>query len=116
MSYDLSFWRYKPGVRHDHQAVYTQLSDGGDVEGLEDLPINTIVARIAQVFSDGWERLSDDVWESEGAGFQVFTTKQYFAVTCYGVEGEDMNKFIDVLTDFECRLYDPQVGRRFDEA
>ena len=28
MSYDLDFWRYKSGVKLDHQLVYEQLSNG----------------------------------------------------------------------------------------
>ena len=43
MSYDINFWRYKPGISLDHQEVYEQLSDGKRVEGLEDLPIREML-------------------------------------------------------------------------
>ncbi len=37
-------------------------------------------------------------------------------VDCYGMAGEEMNKFIDIAPEFHCRLYDPQVGVCYDGA
>lgn len=114
MSYDLNFWKYKPGISLDHQAVYGQLSEGEEVEGLEDLPIEALLARIGEVFSD-WEQLDRLNYESPGRGaFQLSTTRQSLRVDCYGMVGEDMNHFIDIGAEFACPLYDPQVGQRFD--
>ena len=39
MSYDIDFWKYKDGVRMNHQKVYERLCKGEQVEGLETLPI-----------------------------------------------------------------------------
>ena len=115
MSYDLNFWKYKPGVSLDHQAVYERLSDGEEVDGLEELPIETMLARIGEVFSK-WERIDDRNYEHPDLGsFQLSTTSQFVRVDCYGMDGEDMNPFIDIGTEFGCPLYDPQVGQRFDE-
>lgn len=36
-------------------------------------------------------------------------------IDCYGMDGEDMNKFIDILFEYGCPLYDPQVGERYDD-
>src|SRR5215471_11993977 len=58
MSYDLDFWRYSASVTLDHQMVYEQLSDGHRVEGLDDLPIDAVVRRVNEVFSD-WQKLDD---------------------------------------------------------
>ena len=38
MSYDLNFWRYKPGVKLDAQEVYEKLNHEEIVDGLDDLP------------------------------------------------------------------------------
>mgnify|MGYP001816391924 CR=1 FL=1 len=66
--------------------------------------------RIESAFSEGWEKLDDFNWETEKGAFQIFTTHQFFRVDCYGMNGEDMNKFIDVANEFDCPLYDPQVA------
>jgi hypothetical protein len=114
MSYDLDFWRYKADVKFDHQTVYEQLSDGRRVDGVEDLPIDAIVRRVNELFAD-WERYDDVTFDGgEPGGFQLFTTPQFFRVDCYGMSGDEMDKFIDIGNEFECPLYDPQVGRRFD--
>ena len=43
------------------------------------------------------------------------TTSQSVMIDCYGMDGEDMNKFIDILFEYGCPLYDPQVGERYDD-
>ena len=113
MSHDLDFWRYKPGVSMDHQQVYERLSDGEYVEGLEELPVAGLIERVAVAFSVGWERLDDITWEGASGGFQIYTTTQFFRVDCYGMSGEEMNRFIDIAAAFGCPLHDPRVDKRF---
>ncbi len=114
MSYDLNFWRYKSGVSLDHQEVYRQLCEGITVDRLESLPIDHIHARVREVFSD-WDMLGDMTYDGrEHGGFQLFTTPQFFRVDCYEMDGELMNRFIEIANEFLCPLYDPQLGRRFD--
>lgn len=117
MSYDLDFWRYKLGVVLDHQYVYERLSNSEYVEGLESLPIESMLARVKEVFSEGWTKIDDLTWESKlGTGsFQLFSTDQLLRVDCYGVAGEDMNRFIDIAHEFGCALYDPQVMIRYED-
>jgi hypothetical protein len=116
MSYDLNFWRYKPGVSLDHQQVYEQLCDAVNVYGLEILPIARMIVRVHEEFED-WEKLDDVTFERADRGsFQLSTSPQFFRVDCYGMTSEDMNKFIEIANEFGCPLYDPQVGRRFDGA
>jgi hypothetical protein len=114
MSYDLDFWRYKPGVKLDHHKVYEQLSNGEQVVRFDDLPIELILSHIGQVFSE-WEKLDDRTFDGGDLGmFQVFTTAQFFRVDCSGMDGEALSKIIDIGKQFGCSLYDPQVGKRFD--
>jgi len=113
VSYDLDFWRYKPGTTLDHQEVYQKLCDGREVAGLETLPITDIRQAIADAFAQGWQQVGADSWESQTGAFQLYTTSQFVRVDCYGMAGDDMNKIIDVLLEFNCPLYDPQVGERF---
>ncbi len=116
MSYDLNFWKYKTGVSQNHQDVYEKLSDGQNVDELEELPIPELLKRVNDVFlSAGWEKLDESNWESDKGAFQIYTTPQFFRIDCYGMEGADMNHFIDIAKEFGCPLYDPQVGERFDD-
>ncbi len=115
MSYDLNFWKYKDGVYMDHQNVYEALSNGERVDGLEDLPIDKILKCVDESFTQPrWEKLDDINYESDKGAFQIFTTRQFFRVDCYGMSGNDMNLFIDIGEKFTCPLYDPQVNQRYD--
>jgi hypothetical protein len=116
MGYDLDFWRYQvePGNDVDHQKTYEMLSNGQVVDALENIPIQELLQKVNEVFSgEGWEKLDDLNWESDRGAFQIYTTPQFFRVDCYGMEGDDMNKFIDIASEFGCPLYDPQVGNRY---
>ena len=117
MSYDLDFWKYKEGIRLNHQKVYERLSNGDQVDGLETLPIPEIIAAVSSAFSAGWEHPDKETWEGGDRGiFQVFTTPQFFRFDCYGMEDEDTNRLIEIGKNFGCPLYDPQVGKRYDGA
>src|SRR5690606_6085087 len=105
MSYDLSFWKYQTGVTLDHQTTYESLSQGEHVEGVQALPIPQMLERLGSFFSDGWKQSEPLLWQSADRGaFQVFTTSQLFRVDCYDMDGEDMNLFIDLGTEFGCPL------------
>jgi hypothetical protein len=114
MSYDLSFWRYASGVVMNHQQVYLQLSDGKHVEGVQSIPIPSMLAKFRMTMV-GWEWLNENTLEGpDSQAMQVFTTPQFFRVDCHGVSAESMNKVIEFAGTFGCSLYDAQVGERFD--
>jgi hypothetical protein len=114
MSYDLNFWKEKPGVTLDPLQVYERLCDGHQVDGLEELPIGRILQRVREKFSAGWTQLDPVTWEAPKKAFQVYTTPQLLRVDCGGLTAEDMNAIIDIGLEFGCRLYDPQTGVRFE--
>ena len=115
MSMDLNFWKYKEGAVHDDDKIYElACCDGKRVEGLENLPINEITKKIASVFSD-WIALDNNHYENEERGaFEIFTTSQIVRFDCYDMQEADMNALMDILIDFGCPLYDPQIPTRFD--
>lgn len=115
MSMDLNFWKYKEGITHDDNRIYGRACcDGELVEELESLPIDEILNRIASAFSD-WTALTEGHYEKEGRGaFEIFTTPQIVRFDCYGMQEADMNALMDILIDFGCPLYDPQISTRFD--
>ena len=115
MSYDLDFWQYENELpAADHQAVYERLSNGESIAGLRNIPVADILARLNSVFSSqGWTQLDATTWEGKTGAFQIFTTPQFFRVDCHGMDGEDMNRLIDLAAEFNLPLYDPQVGKRY---
>ncbi|MGZ9675314.1 hypothetical protein [Flavobacterium sp. GNP001] len=114
--YELVFWKYEDEVYLNHQLVYEALLEEQTVEGLEELPVQVILNRLATVFSS-WEKVDENSWKNtKGKGaFQVKTTPKSIQIDCYGTEGKTMNLLADTLEEFKCPLYDPQVPQRYDE-
>lgn len=115
MSMDLNFWKYKEGAVHDDIRTYElACCDGETMEELESLPIDDILKKVASVFSD-WTALDKNNYEKEGRGaFEIFTTPQIVRFDCYGMQETDMNSLMDILIEFGCPLFDPQISTRFD--
>ena len=115
MSMDLNFWKYKEGAIHDNDRIYKRACCDGEVaEELESLPIDEILKKTASAFSD-WTVLDQSHYEKEGKGaFEIFTTSQIVRFDCYGMQEADMNALMDILIEFGCPLYDPQIATRFD--
>jgi hypothetical protein len=114
--YELLFWNYKEGIYLNHHLVYEAIEDNEVVDGLEELPIEVILNRINKVFST-WEKVDDASWKNllgQGA-FHVKTTAQSIKIDCYGTHGKTMDQLVDIMEEFKCPLYDPQVPVRYDE-
>lgn len=116
MSVDLDFWKYKKDVKEDNQMVYEKACcDGMELDILEILPIEDIRNRISVVFKD-WTVLDKNNYEKDGYGaFSIFTTSQIVRFDCYGMYGNDMNLLMDIMLEYGCPLYDPQISVRFDK-
>jgi len=114
--YELLFWKYLDEVYLNHQEVYEALEEQPTVEGLEELPVQVILNRIASVFAN-WEKVDDSSWKNNnGIGaFHVRTTPQSIQIDCYGTEGKTMDKIVGIMEEFKCPLYDPQIPARYDE-
>jgi hypothetical protein len=114
--YELLFWKYTDGIYLNHQEVYEALDDNEVVYGLEQLPIDVILNRINSVFSK-WERVDDNSWKNnDGAGaFCVKTASTSVKIECYGTVGTTMDKLVDIMDEYKCPLYDPQIPQRYDE-
>ena len=114
--YELLFWKYSEGVYMNHQEVYEALEEDEVVVGLESLPTEVMVNRINSVFSK-WERVDANSWKNtDGPGaFYVKTTPHSVKIDCYGTVGTTMDKLVDIMDEFKCPLYDPQVPMRYDE-
>jgi hypothetical protein len=95
------------------------LNEGHRVQGLADLPVDAIVSAVQGVYRTAVREPNDDiewlVWVSpnEQDSFQITWSSQHVRADCRHVHTDDMNQIIDIITDFGCALYDPQVGERF---
>jgi len=115
--YELVFWKYLEGIYLNHHEVYEIISEEqADIEGLEELPVQVILNRIASMFSK-WEKVDESSWKNNsGVGaFHIRTTPQSVKIDCYGTEGKTMDTIVNIMEEFKCPLYDPQVPERYDE-
>lgn len=114
--YELLFWKYKEDAYLNNHEVYERLLEKEAIIELEELQVEVIVNRIAKVFST-WERVDQFSFKNNnGVGaFHIITTPQSVLINCYGTKGNDMEKLCQIMEEFKCPLYDPQVPVRYDE-
>lgn len=115
MSRHLAFWKYDEGVYLDNQEVYENVCiEENRVEGLSALPVAEIRSRVNEVFGD-YDQLDESVYVGEQGDFTILTTEQSVLFDCgFAMPEEDLNKIIDIMLEFDCPLYDPQISARFD--
>ena len=116
MSEEFCFWKYKEGIYLDNRQVYeTACCEGKAVDGLEQLPITDIMNKLKTEFSS-WTFVAPDTFDGDKCGsFRVFMTSQAVRLNCCGMSGYDMNLLMDMMSDFNCPVYDPKEAVRFDE-
>lgn len=120
MSYVLAFWKQSPRPL-EPEPIYLRLNDLQHVDEVEDLPVQHIVERLLGVFvestvtppSPEWPYHVFD-WEGPSGALQGTLTRQSLIVSAHGFPQEDMNRLIDLMSEFDARRYDPQVDERFD--
>lgn len=115
MSRHLAFWKYDDGIYYDNQQVYEEVCcDGKSLKGLFELPVNDILGRVNEVFSN-YEKLDEYNYESTDGDFTVIVTEQAVLFDCsWSLPEPELNKIIDIMLEFDCPLYDPQISMRFD--
>lgn len=118
VGYQLVFWQEASSL--EPAPTYRALSDGSPVDGLRSLPIDEILARLGEVFPDGVREASGPstewfTWEStdQRLSYQVVWSDQHVLAELRPLSAEVANRIIDVLTEFDCPLFDPQTGERF---
>jgi hypothetical protein len=114
MSYDLIFWRQSDGISHNPEMIAAELYDDTPVAGLDHLPIEQIVARVNERFpltiGGGLT-----FWDGAAAGtFELYHSTKHVNFCCRGLLAEHCNTLIEIMAEFQCPLYDPQVNLRFD--
>lgn len=116
VSYDLVFWKQsKKKLALGAQRIYEQLVDGKSVNGLETIPAAEFIGRIRKAFPGIKTEGGLTYWEGNERGmFELYSSDQHVHCCCRQLTADDMNKLIEIASEFECPLYDPQVNQRFD--
>jgi hypothetical protein len=113
MSYDVTFWKYEGPPGRDHVAVNAMLSRGEAVDGLEDLPIDDMIACLDKLLA-GWERVGNSTWEKPGKWhLQTWTSRQHLTIhMSFGAARPVLLKIATPMRRFGCGLWNPQLGQR----
>lgn len=115
MSYDINFWKQSQPLEMPPSEIYGTLCNGDTVEGLEALPIDTIYERIRAAFPSFDPKEDFPVIEFEHCGIEVSSSPQHVRFDIRGDIGSETNRLIEILAEFGCPLYDPQIDQRFDQ-
>ncbi len=114
MSYDLAFWKQKQGTTDQPAGVYQQLLENGASNSAETIPMEEIIDRIRQAFSGITEAGGLVFWEGDDRGmFELVWSQQHMHCCCRQSHAEEMNRLIEIIHEYGCPLYDPQVDKRF---
>ncbi len=122
MSYDLIFWKEVTPINEPPDRVCEMISNDEAIEGIAELPIDQIKMRFLEVFPDIDDNGAEMYWEGEESGFTLTwppnPTNAIIAQCGYGLleSPQIMNQIIDIAHEFGCGLYDPQVGKRFEQS
>jgi hypothetical protein len=120
VSYDLVFWRQAGPVAEPPAAIYRDLLEGRQVDGLLELEVDGFLRAILERFPDAVREPNGSAewicWSAPDAhgSFQAEWSAQHVIVFCRWLSNEDMNRLIDIALEHDCRLYDPQTDERFD--
>lgn len=116
MSYDLVFWRHRPGITPPEPGdVYEGLCEGRTMDDLlEPVPREAVLEAVQAQFGDRFDREEQDLWMDKDGGFQVecHPTGILFLMG-HRLSTDIYNEVIDVMATFGCPLYDPQTETRY---
>ena len=117
MSYDLYFWKQSTECSLPPETVLQRLSEQRTVEGIDSLPVETIVDRIKKEFPAIQEMGNSPiqfVWDDGPNGcFIAIPYSNYLCIESHQATTEVLNRLIEVSLELDCRLYDPQTGIRY---
>ena len=128
---ELVFWKYKPGVVLDDNAVYEKYRFGrGTLKALESLPLNEILERLKDLFpqwkvmhpEDGYNYRFDSPEQEEywsdtnfwileyGRDFNAEREHQLLCISCHNMSEHQMDTIIQCLESFQCSLHIREEG------
>lgn len=120
MSYDLYFWRFvdeaanPPGKEDAYVKICHDLASGETPEAVASLPVNDVKAVVGnKLAAEGWSG-DAQFWDRKGAVIEFYSHVRHVSISMRGKwSGDDANMLIDIMKEFDCPLFDPQIGERF---
>jgi len=114
MARQLVFWKYQDGIYLDNKKVYQSICDDKTIQGLANLPVSEMKEKVKRTFSN-YNMLDEQNFESANGSFTIFENSQYVIFDCsFSMPVDDLNKIIDIMLEYDCPYYDPQIEIRFD--
>lgn len=123
---ELVFWKYKPGVVLDDNAVYEKYRFGkGTLKALEPLPLNEILERLKESFPK-WEVMNpedeynyrfdspeqEEYWSDTnfwvfeyGRNINTEREHQLLRISCRNMSEHQMDTIIQCMESFQCPLH-----------
>ena len=114
MSYDINFWRQERPLAAPPEDIYAKLCDGEPVPGLRTLPKAEVLARIKQVFPAFDPSESFPLIGTADGSIEVSWSDQHFRFDLHGESESAAQKLADIMREFDCPMYDPQINTRYD--
>lgn len=108
MRQTLLFWRPGPTVELSTDSIAQELSFGEDVEGLVDLPIKEIIARVISDFPGCEERTGLLVGQGAAGPFEMNWSWQFFRVEAGQIDAVDRERFAAIGREFGCEPFELQ--------
>jgi len=113
MSYDITFWKQQRPLELPPQDIYLKVLRNEPVNGLEKLPVDQVLGRLKSAFPD-FDPAEDFPLARTSQGSIEFSWSDYhFRFDLRGICG-DCQKLVDIMGEFNCPMYDPQQGKRYD--
>lgn len=115
MGRQLAFWKYEEGVYLDNHEVYMiSCIEGKAVNGLIQLPSAEILEKLNYAFSN-YTKLDAYNFESATGSFTAYPRQQSVLFDCsFNLPETELNTIIDIMLEYDCPFYDPQISTRFD--
>ena len=114
MARQLVFWKYQDGIYLDNKKVYQSICDDKTIQGLANLPVSEMKEKVKRIFSN-YDMLDEQNFESANGSFTIFENSKYVIFDCsFSMPVDDLNKIIDIMLEYDCPYYDPQIEIRFD--
>ena len=115
MSYDISFWKQERPLSLSAQEIYERLSGGDEVvEGLAKLPVPQIHLRLKEAFPEFDPAESFPTVRIPRGSIEFSWSDYHFRFDIRGEIGGECQQLVNIMADFDCPMYDPQEGRRYD--
>jgi hypothetical protein len=105
-------WREQGDGQRAAADIQRMIDAGEDADGLADLPIKDMLARLKAEFSGCKEVAGSLAWQSGDERWQATWGWQFLRLESDCLHDERRDKFFDLAREFGCSVFDPQLNLR----